>query len=102
MHHPTRRIAIQNKRFLVPDDAGFIGSNLANRLIEDNDVIAVSGTYLGTSETLDPDVEFVEASVADDDLPADVESVSHLAAPFSRNMHKSDPPRGCPSLSRSS
>ncbi|OYR50327.1 NAD-dependent epimerase/dehydratase family protein [Halorubrum sp. Ea8] len=86
---------MQNKRVLVTGGAGFIGSTLANRLAADNDVIAVDDTYLGTPENLDDDVEFVEASVLNDDYPADVDVLFHLAALSSRNMHESDPQRGC-------
>jgi len=86
---------MHNQRVLVTGGAGFIGSNLANRLAANNDVIAVDDTYLGTAENLDPAVEFVEASVLDDDFPADVDVVFHLAALSSRNMHENDPQRGC-------
>ena len=86
---------MQDKRVLVTGGAGFIGSNLANRLASDNDVIAVDDTYLGTPENLDPEVEFVEASVVDGEFPVDVDVVFHLAALSSRNMHESDPQRGC-------
>ncbi|ELZ40246.1 NAD-dependent epimerase/dehydratase [Halorubrum californiense DSM 19288] len=86
---------MQDKRVLVTGGAGFIGSTLANRLAADNDVIAVDDTYLGTAENLDDDVEFVEASVMDGEFPVDVDVVFHLAALSSRNMHESDPQRGC-------
>ena len=86
---------MQNKRVLVTGGAGFIGSTLANRLAADNDVIAVDDAYLGTPENLDPEVEFVEASVLDDDYPADVDVLFHFAALSSRNMHEENPQRGC-------
>ncbi|ELY84400.1 NAD-dependent epimerase/dehydratase family protein [Natrinema gari] len=86
---------MQNQRVLVTGGAGFIGSSLANRLAADNDVIAVDDTYLGTPENLDDAVGYVEASVLEDDFPADVDVVFHLAALSSRNMHESDPQRGC-------
>ena len=85
---------MQNERILVTGGAGFIGSNLANHLAEDNDVIAVDDLYLGTPENLSEDVEFVDASVLDDDLPADVDVLFHLAALSSLNMHEDDPQTG--------
>ena len=59
---------LQNKRVLVTGGAGFIGSNLANTLAEENDAIAADGGYLGTLENLTDDVEFVQVSVLDEDL----------------------------------
>jgi UDP-glucose 4-epimerase len=85
---------MENARVLVTGGAGFIGSNLANHLAESNEVIAVDDCYLGTPENLDESVEFVEASVLDDDLPTDVDVVFHLAALSSYAMHEDDPTRG--------
>ncbi|MFB6142012.1 MAG: NAD-dependent epimerase/dehydratase family protein, partial [Halorientalis sp.] len=85
---------MQGQRVLVTGGAGFIGSNLATHLTADNDVIALDDCYLGTPENLDDRVEFVEASVLDDDLPADVDVVFHLAALSSLQMHEDDPQRG--------
>jgi len=78
---------MENNRVLVTGGAGFIGSNLANRLAADNDVVAVDDLHLGTPENLDPDVEFVDASVLDDDLPTEgVDALFHLAAYSSYTM----------------
>ena len=85
---------MQDQRVLVTGGAGFIGSNLANALATDNDVIALDDCYLGTPENLDKKVEFVEGSVLDDDLPTDVNVVFHLAAFSSYAMHEDDPTTG--------
>jgi UDP-glucose 4-epimerase len=85
---------MEGARVLVTGGAGFIGSNLANHLAADNDVIALDDCYLGTPENLGPAVEFVEASVLDDELPTDVDVVFHLAARSSYAMHEEDPAAG--------
>lgn len=85
---------MEKQRVLITGGAGFIGSNLANHLASSNDVIAVDDLYLGTAENLVPSVEFHDVSVLDDDLPADVDVLFHLAALSSRNMHEDDPQRG--------
>ncbi|MFB6079972.1 MAG: NAD-dependent epimerase/dehydratase family protein [Haloferacaceae archaeon] len=77
---------MEGQRVLVTGGAGFIGSNLANRLAEHNEVIAVDDLHLGTPENLTEDVEFVRRSVLDDDLPADVDVLFHLAAYSSYTM----------------
>ncbi|WP_227131302.1 NAD-dependent epimerase/dehydratase family protein [Halorubellus salinus] len=80
---------MQDKRVLVTGGGGFIGSNLANHLAADNDVVALDDGYLGTPENLDDDVEYVEQSVLDDDLPVeDVDVCFHLAALSSLKMHE--------------
>jgi len=85
---------MDGNRVLVTGGAGFIGSNLANHLAADNDVVALDNAYLGTPENLDDDVEFVEADVLDGDLPTNVDVVFHLAALSSRAMLEDDPQRG--------
>ncbi|OYR67232.1 NAD-dependent epimerase/dehydratase family protein [Halorubrum ezzemoulense] len=85
---------MQDKRILVTGGAGFIGSNLANELAVDNDVVVVDDGYLGTPENLDDAVDYREASVLADDLPTDVDAVFHLAALSSYAMHEDDPTTG--------
>jgi UDP-glucose 4-epimerase len=78
---------MEDNRVLVTGGAGFIGSNLANHLATDNDVVAVDDLHLGTPENLDEGVTFVDASVLDDDLPTDgVDVLFHLAAYSSYTM----------------
>jgi len=85
---------MRNERVLITGGAGFIGSNLANALAADNDVIALDDGYLGTPENLDDDVRYADRDVLDDDLPTDVDVVYHLAALSSYGMHEDDPVRG--------
>ncbi|MFB6085212.1 MAG: NAD-dependent epimerase/dehydratase family protein [Halodesulfurarchaeum sp.] len=85
---------MQGHRVLVTGGAGFIGSNLANTLAADNDVIVVDDLFLGTPENLVEAVDFRERSVLEDDLPTDVDVLFHLAALSSMQMHEDDPQRG--------
>ena len=85
---------MESQRVLVTGGGGFIGANLANKLAENNDVIALDDGYLGTPENVSEDVEYVEQSVLEDDLPTDVDVVFHLAALSSYAMHEDNPTHG--------
>ncbi len=85
---------MNGKRILVTGGAGFIGSNLANHLSKNNDVVVADNCYLGSPENLNQEVEFYERSVLENDLPTDVDIVFHLAALSSYAMHEQDPCKG--------
>ena len=85
---------MQGNRILVTGGAGFIGSNLANGLAANNDVVVVDDEHLGTPANLDEAVEYRRASVLDEDLPTDVDVLYHLAALSSYAMHEADPTTG--------
>lgn len=85
---------MKNRRVLVTGGAGFIGSNLANHLAEENDVVVVDNCYLGTPDNPGDSIEFQNRSVLEDNLPTDVDVVYHLAALSSYAMHEDDPQRG--------
>jgi len=85
---------MHDERILVTGGAGFIGSNLANHLAADNDVIAIDDEYLGTPENIDSTVDYREQSVLGDNLPTDVDVVFHLAALSSYAMHEENPTKG--------
>jgi len=85
---------MNNKRVLVTGGAGFIGSNLANHLADENEVIVLDDCSLGTPENLNNAIEFRQGSVLEDDLPTDVDVVFHLAALSSYAMHEKEPRNG--------
>ncbi|MGQ4555881.1 NAD-dependent epimerase/dehydratase family protein [Halobellus sp. GM3] len=76
---------LSGKRIVVTGGAGLVGSHLARRLREDNDVVVADDLSKGTRERVPAGVEFVEADMtvgADvaEVITADVDLVFHLAA----------------------
>jgi UDP-glucose 4-epimerase len=74
------------KMILVTGGAGFIGSHIVDRLIENNyDVIILDNLTTGNKNNINPKAEFVNADIRDKDLDEkinfkDVEVVIHQAA----------------------
>ncbi len=85
-------------KILVTGGAGFIGSNLAEALSKEHRVIALDNLYLGKSENLNKEIEFVKGSVMDEELlgktSKDCDFIFHDAALSSSPMFKEDPRNG--------
>jgi UDP-glucose 4-epimerase len=76
---------LRDRRVVVTGGAGLVGSHLAARLADDNDVVVVDDLSKGERERVPDGVEFVRADVRDADAVADVvtaetDIVFHLAA----------------------
>jgi len=76
---------LDGRRLLVTGGAGFVGSALAARLVEDNEVVVADDLSHGSRDAVPAGAEFVEADLTDPDAVADVvtddlDAVFHLAA----------------------
>ena len=76
-------MALSGKRIVVTGGAGFIGTTLARRLVDDNEIIALDNLHRdslgGTSLVEHPNFSFVQGDVLDDELLADVvRGATHL------------------------
>lgn len=76
---------LSNKRLLVTGGAGTIGSHLAERLLETNEVIVADDLSTGRRGWVPDKAEFVETDLTDrkevvDALTEDIDAVIHLAA----------------------
>ena len=65
----TRRVALSGKRIVVTGGAGFIGTTLARRLVDENEVVALDNLHRdalsGTDLLEHPNFSFHEADVLD-------------------------------------
>jgi len=86
---PAQRMGIRNKTILITGGAGFIGSNLAERLAKDNELILFDRFFQNqpltfTSLYNDPKVRKVEGDILDakalGDLALEADIVVHAAA----------------------
>lgn len=90
------------ERALVTGGAGFIGSNIVEKLVErDFDVVVLDDLFLGSEDNLEDvidEIEFVEGSVLDDEKVREamqgVDVVFHQAARSSSPMHREKPAEG--------
>src|SRR5437588_12242351 len=81
-------MALRGKRIVITGGAGFIGTTLARRLIDDNEIVAVDNLHrdaLSGTELADhPNFTFVQADVLDAerirDLAAGATHIVHCAA----------------------
>ncbi|WP_349254375.1 NAD-dependent epimerase/dehydratase family protein [Haloplanus sp.] len=76
---------LTDRRVVVTGGAGLIGSHLAARLVDDNDVIVADDCSKGDPDRVPDGATLVEADVTDDDdvarvVTEDTEVVFHLAA----------------------
>ena len=86
-------------KILVTGGAGFIGSNLAEKLAGNHEVIVLDDLYLGRKENLDSSgMDFVKGSVMNEELVSkackDCDYVFHNAAMSSSPMFKDLPKLG--------
>jgi len=76
---------LSGQRLVVTGGAGFVGSHLCERLVDDNDVVAVDDFSNGQREWIPDGVEVISGDVGDPDVAAeaiteDVDGVFHFAA----------------------
>ena len=90
------------ERALVTGGAGFIGSNLTEKLVEDGaEVTVLDSLYLGDTDNIssvEDEVRFIDGSVLDretvNEAVENCDTVFHLAARSSSPMHQDNPAEG--------
>jgi len=64
-------VALSGKRILITGGAGFIGTTLARRLVDDNQIVAFDNLHRdslgGTDLAEHPNLTFVEGDILDPD-----------------------------------
>ena len=76
---------LSDKRLVVTGGAGFVGSHLCARLVDDNEIVVVDDFSTGERAWLPDAVEIVEGDLTDPDvaaeaITADVDGIFHFAA----------------------
>ena len=78
---------MKNKNILITGGAGFIGSHIANELMEDNKITIIDNLSTGNMKNLDnpehENLNFIKADICNtnlDDLTSGIDYVFHLAA----------------------
>ena len=82
------RVALSGKKILLTGGAGFIGTSLARRLVEDNELVVLDNLHrdslTGTDLAEHPNLRFVQGDVLDLDLLRELSKgathVVHMAA----------------------
>jgi len=86
---------MKGKKFLVTGGAGFIGSNLVEKLVENNDIVVVDNLHTGSLENLKEfknKVEFINKSCGEITLEdiEEIDGIFHIGIYSSSPMYKED------------
>ncbi|AAL81912.1 nucleoside-diphosphate sugar epimerase [Pyrococcus furiosus DSM 3638] len=86
---------MKNKLVVVTGGAGFIGSHIAEALVEENEVIVIDNLYSGKIENIPQGAKFIEADIRDYSSIAEIireaDYVFHEAAQISVEESVRDP-----------
>ena len=83
------------KKFLVTGGAGFIGSNLVEKLVENNDIVVVDNLHTGSLENLkefENKIKFINKScgeITSEDI-GEIDGIFHIGIYSSSPMYKED------------